>query len=386
MNKRNFLKLSSAMVAGYMIPGRSVQTPVSRPIYRTLGKTGISLPIVSSGIIPQDNPNLIRAIFDSGIRYFDSAWDYQNGRNDTMVGEMVRKLGRDKFVVSTKVLLPTDDKTGQFTKDATTQAFMDQLDVSLKRMGIDGVDLLYLHKPPTRAALFNQEMMKGLQLAKEQGKARFVGFSNHSNQVELIDAAIESKFYEVVLVGYNFRQDNIVKPALARANEANLGVVAMKVFAGEYLDKERNKPVNKAAALKWVLQDEHVHTSILTMRTYQDLQTNIQVMNDLTMTDQEKEDLAEACRHSGLYCLGCEECRHQCPNGLPIPDLMRAFMYTYGYRDAVKGKKVVDYLPVSESPCGECAECNVNCRMQFDVRAKIEDIVRLKNLPADLLT
>jgi ferredoxin len=104
------------------------------------------------------------------------------------------------------------------------------------------------------------------------------------------------------------------------------------------------------------------------------------------MTDQEKEDLAEACRHSGLYCLGCEECRHQCPQGLPIPDLMRAYMYTYGYRDAVKGKKVLGYLNIPESPCTECSECLVNCRMQFNVEAKIKDIIRLKHVPADFLT
>jgi len=97
----------------------------NKPIRRELGKTGIVLPIVSSGIIPQENPNLIRAIFDTGIQYFDSAWDYQNGRNDTMVGEMVRKLGREKFIVSTKVLLPMDEVAGQYTKEATTKAFME---------------------------------------------------------------------------------------------------------------------------------------------------------------------------------------------------------------------------------------------------------------------
>jgi predicted aldo/keto reductase-like oxidoreductase len=263
---------------------------------------------------------------------------------------------------------------------------MEQLDVSLKRMGIDGVDILYLHKPPTRLALLDQEMMAGLQLAKDQGKTRFTGFSNHSNQVELIDAAIESKFYDVALVGYNFRQDNIIKPALARAKEANLGVVAMKVFAGEYLDKERNKPINKAAALKWVLQDDFVHTAILTIRTYEDLQTYIRVMSDLTLTDVEKKDLTEACESSGLYCLGCEKCRNQCPRELPIPDLMRAYMYTYGYKDAAKGRKVLNYLEIPGSPCNECDQCHVNCTMQFNVADRIKDIVRLKEIPSDFLT
>ena len=72
-------------------------------------------------------------------------------------------------------------------------------------------------------ASLNEDMLKGLQLAKQQGKARFLGISNHGNQVEMIDAAIESKMYQVLLLGYNFRQDSILKPALERANKAGLG-------------------------------------------------------------------------------------------------------------------------------------------------------------------
>jgi len=170
MNKRQFVKAAAVFMAGTVISknrglgnyGAAVTGAGinNKPIRRELGKTGIVLPIVSSGIIPQENPNLIRAIFDTGIQYFDSAWDYQNGRNDTMVGEMVRKLGREKFIVSTKVLLPMDEVAGQYTKEATTKAFMDQLDISLKRMKLDTVDFLYLHKPPTRNALFNENMMR----------------------------------------------------------------------------------------------------------------------------------------------------------------------------------------------------------------------------------
>jgi uncharacterized protein len=396
MNKRDFLRLSTAMMAGSMIPVRSYAKGILersadpsadiKPIYRTLGKTGISVPVVSSGIIPQWDTHLVKAVFESGMRFFDSAWEYQNGGNDRMVGDMVRKMGREKFTVTTKILLPIDDKAGQYTKAATTKAFMDQLEVSLKRSKLGCVDILFLHHPPTRAALFNEEMMNGLRLAKEQGKALFVGFSNHSNQVELIDGAIESKFYDVVLVGYNFRQDKIVKPAIARAHEANLGVVTMKTFAGGNLDKEGQKPVNKSAALKWVLQDEHVHTVITTINNYEDLQINMAVMKDLTMTEQEKSDLAEAVRTPGMYCLGCEKCRPRCPRNLPIPDLMRAYMYTYGYRKPAQGRKVLDVLSLDDQPCADCPECRVKCTLDFDVSAKIKDIMRLRNVPPAFLT
>lgn len=395
MNKRNFLKASTTLLAGSFLPvmansldkSFSLKKPEDKdPIMRILGKTDIRVPIVSSGIIPQNAPNLIRKLFESGIKHFDSAWDYQNGRNDVMLAGMLREYGRENFIISTKVLLPFNETTGQYNKEATTKAFMEQLEITMSRLGVDCVDILYLHKPPTLAAALNQEMLKGLQQAKKQGKARFLGISNHSNQVEMIDAAIESKLYQVLLLGYNFRQDSLIKPALVRANEAGLGIVAMKVFAGEYLDKERNKPINKAAALKWVLQDENVLTAILTFRTYEDYSLYLPMMYNIEMDDLERKDLAETCQSAGLYCLGCEICRKQCKRNLPIPDLMRAYMYTYGYRDAAEGQRVLSKLRLQEKPCMECETCNVKCSLGFNIQDKISDIIRLKNIPGEFLT
>lgn len=387
MNKRQFLRISGALAAGSMIPmkGNAIENVHKKPITRTLGKTGLKVPVVSSGIIPQNNKALIKALFESGIRHFDSAWDYQNGHNDTMVGEMLREYGRDNFIVSTKVLLPTDQQTGQYLKDATTAAFMEQLEVSLKRLGVETVDILYLHKPPNRKAALNEEMMNGLRKAKEQGKAKFIGFSAHSNQVELIDTAIESNFYEVGLVGYNFRQDNIVKPALEKAGKAGLGIVAMKVFAGEYQDKERNQPINKTAALKWVLQDKNVHTSILTIRTYEDFEALIPLMYNIEMTEKEEKDLALACTKTGMYCLGCEKCLGNCIDKLPVPDIMRAYMYTFGYKQAARGKKVLEEFQLPWNPCGNCSSCNINCTAGFDLKAKIADVLRLRDVPYEFL-
>lgn len=372
------------MAAGAILPG--INRPARQePIIRTLGLTGLKVPVVSSGIIPQDLPALIRKLFESGIKHFDSAWDYQNGRNDRMLAEMLKEFGRNNFIISTKVLLPCDENTGQYSKEATTRAFMDQLEVTLTRLGVDCVDILYLHKPPTRAAALNEEMLKGLQQAKAQGKARFLGISNHGNQIEMIDAAIESKLYQVLLLGYNFRQDSLIKPALARAHDAGLGIIAMKVFAGEYQDKERNKPVNKTAALKWVLQDNLVQTAILTFRTYEDYINYLPVMYSLEMTDKEKQDLEAACLSPGLYCLGCHECRKQCPFNLPVPDLMRAYMYAYGYKSPSMGKKVIHDLRLKESPCKKCNTCRVNCTAGFDIREKVTDIMRLRDIPDEFL-
>jgi hypothetical protein len=72
-------------------------------LQRTLGKTGITLPVVSMGVMNADIPGLIRRSYELGIRHFDTAAVYQQGRNEEMVGTVIKELGvRDKVIVSIK--------------------------------------------------------------------------------------------------------------------------------------------------------------------------------------------------------------------------------------------------------------------------------------------
>ncbi len=392
MNKREFLKLSSVAIAGSMVSASSKAGSISsglysnQPITRTLGNTGIQLPVVSSGAVQPDNPALVREIFQSGMLHFDSGHSYQNGRVDMMLGDMFKEFGRDKFIVATKVSFPVDKETGQYQSDATTQAFLERLDESLQRQNSGFVDILYLQAPPTRAAAMNEEMLNALRKAKEQGKARFIGLATHSNQTELLETAIESNFYEIVLVGYNFRLEDTVKPAIARAAKSGIGIVAMKTQAGKFLDKERTMPVNKSAALKWVLQDENIHTAIMSIRSIDDLQLYQSIMYDIKMTPEEEQDISTYKQMAGLYCHGCEECRLLCPQRLPIPDIMRAYMYAYGYRETRKAHDVITSLSLDSNPCGICTVCNVRCRNGLDVSERISDVIRIQNVPSEFLT
>ena len=97
--------------------------------------------------------------------------------------------------------------------------------------------------------------MKAFEKLKTSGKARFVGVGTHSNEPEVIRAAAESGFWDVILTAYNFRQSHRedVRAAIGQAAKAGLGVVAMKTQAGVYWDGTRRK-INMKAALKWVLQ------------------------------------------------------------------------------------------------------------------------------------
>ena len=61
-------------------------------LQRTLGKTGITLPIVSMGVMNADVPGLLRRAYEVGIRHFDTAAGYQQGRNEEMVGQVIKDL------------------------------------------------------------------------------------------------------------------------------------------------------------------------------------------------------------------------------------------------------------------------------------------------------
>ncbi len=247
-------------------------------ITRRLGKTGIVLPVVSMGVMRADNPALVRAALESGMKHLDTAHGYQKGNNETMLGEVLKDYPRDSFVISTKV--PPDGK----------DAFLENLDLSLKRLQMDYVDILYVHGLTSADDVLSAATLDALTAARESGKARHVGVSTHRNEPEVIRAAIRSGVYEVVLTSVNFKQDHYpeVKKAIAEAAAAGIGIIAMKTMAGAFHDKERTKPVNCKAALKWVLQDPNVTTAIPGITTFDQLTENAGVNNDLAMTEDEK--------------------------------------------------------------------------------------------------
>jgi predicted aldo/keto reductase-like oxidoreductase len=159
----------------------------------------------------------------------------------------------------------------------------------------------------------------------------------------------------------------------------------MKTMAGAFHDRERTKPVNCKAALKWVLQDTNITTAIPGITTFDQLSENAAVNAGITMTEEEKSSLLPGKSEGGLYCPGCAGCSDRCSLGLPVPDIMRAYMYAYGYRDARKGKDLLSSLNIGADPCSSCQECTVACLRRFDVRGRIGDIARLASVPEEFL-
>jgi uncharacterized protein len=400
MHRRGFLKTSilgaTAAMVGSTVKAandqginRNLPAPEAKIQYRSLGKTGIRLPVVSMGVMRADNPNLVKAALNKGIVHFDTANGYQKGNNETMLGEVFQEVPRDKIFLSTKAKLDGVDKnTGAFTGDTNPDKLVELLETSLQRLKFNYVDILYLHDVWSAEAVSYKPVIKILEKLKKEGKIRFAGVSTHRNMAQVIRAAVDNKFLDVVLAAYNFQMmhDREIEDALAYAGSEGLGIIAMKTLAGGFLDRERTRPVNTRAALKWALKNENVCTAIPGFTSFAHLDESFSVMEDLNLTPEEMHQLEADAPVAGLYCQGCERCLDHCPKELPIPDLMRAYMYTYGYHDTLKARELLGSLCLPPDPCVECETCLVTCSRGFRVNDRIRDVVRLQSVPLEFLT
>ena len=357
-------------------------------IYRTLGKTGIKVPVVSFGVMRSDSPNLCKAAYDKGIRLFDTAHGYMNGNNEAMLGTLFKDFQRNSFILATKVK-PATDREGKPTDQTSPDRFLEMFNTSLSRLQMDYVDILYVHDISNPEMLEYKPIVKVVKKLKREGKAKFIGFSTHRNEPAVISAAADLNTWDVILATYNYRQAYVtdINNAIKKAADSGIGIVAMKTLAGGgWLDKEKTKPMNTTAAIKWVLSNPGVATTIPGMTDFDQLELNLKILENISLNEQEKSDLLASLDEPGLFCSGCKQCLPECPNNLPVPDLMRAYMYAYGYSNPLMAKTLLGELGITNDPCGKCEVCNVQCSRNFRIKEKISDVSRLSNVPSDFLS
>ena len=406
--RRKFLKNGLLTMTGAGLTSMSLSRWVSgqvpagkkeeiKPVYRTLGRTGFKLSVVSMGTGSTNSANVVSSALDKGVKLLATSEAYQNGNNEKMVGSVLKDRPRDSFVIMTSCgdINWIDTVTGVFKTGFDPAAYFRRVDESLKRLNVDHVDILMQPFAATRDSVFFKPVRKAMETMKKTGKTRFLGIATHRLEHEAIRAAVDVGTIDVVMTAYNFRRKGYhfdqdgekLDEAIRYAAKSGVGVIAMKTMAGAYWDKERTQPINATAALKWVLQNENVHTIVPDCSSYDQLDQNLGIMADLTLTEEEKQALKppSAELSSGLYCRQCNQCLSQCPAAMDIPTVMRSYMYAYGYRNLEFARKTLDSANLSSIPCVDCSDCQVNCAMGFDVRSRILDIARLQNIPEDLI-
>ncbi len=404
MNRRSFFRSAAAGAGSAALLGVGLEARASSledgkgktqgPLLtRTLGRTGIVVPVVSMGVMNADNPELIRQSYKLGVRHFDTAWFYQRGNNEKMVGKVLNEIGapRGDYSVATKVFL--DEDPSKTLKGAESKAlFLKRFSESLARLKMDYVDVLYYHAVQTRDQVSDPNIIEAMQQLKAEKKIRFAGFSSHAYWPGLLTIAANQGFYDVALLSYNYSMDGdaALINAMNYARNKGIGLIAMKTqcqqawyrdMLPDAMKKFYEGTVMHSALLKWVMKQEYFATAVPGYTTFQQMEEDVTVAQSLEFTPAERDFLEDRNVKLAMQgnCRLCGSCTGSCPKGADIPNLMRTHMYAYSYGNAPKAKETLDTIGKQRglAACTLCEVCSARCIRSVDIARRIDDLKQL---------
>ena len=377
MDRRMFLKAgllgaTSALVGGSAIADAAQYLASSEPfvfpapVYRTLGRTGLKITVVSFGAMLTTEPEVMRIAFDHGINYVNTARIYMSGKNEEILGKAL-KGHRDKVFVATNVL-PASSLKKDIVRD---------VEASLKALETDYVDLIQLQNVTDRERIFIPETREALVELKKQGKVRYFGVTTHKNQAEMLNVLVDDRerFFDTALVAYNFKSsDKELGEAIDRAAKAGIGILAMKTQAGGYSPEALGSISPHQAALKWVLQNPNVTAAIPSMKDLTQLKEDISVMGMPFRQADENVLRRYSAAVQPHYCGFCGKCEESCPKGVEIGTINRSLMYAEGYKNRELALSTYREIPssVSAFACLDCSACVARCVNGLRIQAKME--------------
>ena len=358
--------------------------------YARLGRTNLRVSRIVHGSLFTNMQRLplLERLMEGGVNYFDTAWLYGGGRSEEAFGAFFGQHGRrDKVFISSKVVIIRELKAGT----GVYEAAMKQAETSLRRLKTDHVDIMMLHGSNTLLdAVENPEWLRAAEDLKKQGKARFIGFSEHAKPAEVLARAAASGKYDMAMVAFSLvkgkwgslgRADiKAMEPAMAAAGKADMGIVVMKAaaraneIAAGTAEAKLKKPGFSIQQLcyRYVLGVPGVDAVVCGMTNMAHVEENLKVPAiDLAAGDVERfRDIAAASRVCGF----CGTCLDACPNGIRVQDILRFHCYWgNGYRAAARAEYAA-LAPEQRVPaCRDCGACEDACPMRVPIRLRLRE-------------
>jgi uncharacterized protein len=364
-SRREFLQTGLALPAAGLISSYSFASVSPQPqvaARRMLGKTGLKVSAVGSGVGITPDPNVIARAIDLGVNYFDTARGYGEGNSERITGEAL-KGKRTKVVLASKT-------------DARTKAdVLKDMDASLKALQTDYLDIWHLHSRDTPDTI-TDEAVEACLLLKKQGKARFIGVSAH-DVIAVVDKIIKIGKFDVVQTTYSYALNAPFRQAaIAKLKDAGIGVVAMKVIiavAGFIPREVKLPPEGPLAAVKWVLLNPAICTTVPYSKNIAELEMNVRAMTEPYTPVDEKLLYTRNQEIRPLYCRMCYECKGKCPKGLPVADALRFLAYNDFGGNFNQARDNFMLLPkdIRNVRCSDCSSCSIQCPNGVEVRKRL---------------
>ncbi|MEN6438635.1 MAG: aldo/keto reductase [Syntrophobacter sp.] len=314
--------------------------------YKVLGKTGLEISEMGFGCIPiirlstTEAVKVLRRGYDRGITLFDTANMYLD--SEEKIGQAFDGI-RNSLVLATKTI----------KRDAAGAE--SDIDLSLKRMRTDYIDLFQIHQLSLendyQAATGPNGVMEALYRAKQAGKIRHIGVTSHS--IEMAVRLISTGLFSTIQFPFNFIENKPVEELHPSARQRGMGILAMKPFGGGALD-------NGELCFKFLRQ----YPDVIPLAGFDAVE---QVDQITALYDAENkvlpEDLATMERYreelGQHFCRRCEYCQ-PCEQGVMITAAMN-YPIIARRMSGAKGAGFAAKNMESIRNCTECGECMSRC-------------------------
>lgn len=334
-----------------------------------LGRTGLMVSASSFGALPvqrvsmDEAKKLLRMAYDGGINYFDTANAYSD--SEEKIGEALSDV-RHNIIISTK----------SGASDKAT--LLKHVELSLRRMKTDYIDILQLHNPD---ALPDPEdpdsLYGGLLEAQKKGWIRFIGITNHRNQLAW-DAVLSGK-YDTLQFPFSSISDEKDIALAELARDHDMGFIAMKGLAGGLITNARTT----FAFMKqhpWVVP-------IWGIQRESELQEFLELEKNPPTYDEEMKQLIARDRAelAGNFCHGCGYCQ-PCPVGILIQNAARMslLLRRSPYQSWLTDEMNAEMMKIEN--CLHCGACASRCPYGLDTpRLLAENLADYKQFRAEHL-
>ena len=351
MRRRAFIQSTAAatVAATGLTPAASmaqdnkpgVRKPLEIP-KRVLGKTGMEVTILNGGTAraPGALDRLLRFEYSRGVRFFDTAASYGTE-------EAFKKWFAAMPDVRKQIFLATKDGV------ARPSDMLKRIDLRLEALGTDYIDLLYFHALSGKAVDFgltgnemewprSKEMKETIEAIKKTGKVRFVGFATHDRlRAEQLEIAADGGLMDVIMIAMTpwLEKDSQLNRALDACHKKNIGLVAMKLVAGNLARRgvRLEAPTLKQRGLnpyQGVLQalwtDERISSACVGMFNTDQVNQNSEAARRFEpMKPAEIQELHTALLKVGpMMCAACDgRCERAAGTDARLGDLTRLLTY-----------------------------------------------------------
>jgi predicted aldo/keto reductase-like oxidoreductase len=325
--------------------------------YRILGKTGLKISRLGFGGIPiqkidaNGTKQLIDELVNEGVNFIDTARGYTV--SEEYLGFALEGV-REKFVLATKSMA------------RTKEAMAKDIDLSLKNLRTDYIDLYQVHNPSAKdleQVMAKDGALEALLKAKADGKIGHIGITLHS--VELFAKAVELPWVETIMFPYNIVETQ-GEELIAQCAKNNIGFICMKPLAGGAID-------DSFTALRFIVSNPAVTVVIPGMADITEIAQNVAATSNTTpLTDCEQEKIASIKAELGTnFCRRCNYCA-PCTVGISISAvfLFEGYFSRYDLKDWAIAR--YSQLPKTASDCIGCGVCEERCPYNLPIREMLK--------------